>query len=204
PERAGRPDAVVCSVGGGGLLNGVVAALDAAPPFSPAAPPVAVLGVETRGAHSLAHAIAARRLVALPAITSIATSLGAPTVSSQTLRLALSPSSSTVASVRSAVISDAAAARASVRFADDERTLVEAACGASLALCYDPALLHSLVPELRAGGDGSEGKRVLVVVCGGSNVSLEVLEGYRRKYGMLDGTESHRGVEKIGRVQSLL
>ncbi|KAI9845134.1 MAG: hypothetical protein M1838_001862 [Thelocarpon superellum] len=163
----GRPDAIICSVGGGGLLNGVMLALDAHGWGSS----VPVLAVETRGADSLAQAVAAGQLVTLPAITSIAKSLGAVRVAAQTL------ASAQRANVRTVVVEDAQAARASWRFADDERILVEVGCSASLTPLYEPGLLKQLVPGLH------ENSRVVVVVCGGSNISLEILEGYRRTYG---------------------
>ncbi len=82
--RAGlRPDCVVLSVGGGGLLSGVVAGLrrqgwDDVPVFA----------VETVGADSYAQSLAAGERVELPAIASIATSLGARKVSEHAFDLA--------------------------------------------------------------------------------------------------------------------
>src|SRR3954471_10343033 len=68
------------SIGGGGLIAGVATALKAVKPE------VRVIGVETRGADAMAQSLAAGRLVELPAITSIARTLGAPKVSDFTLR----------------------------------------------------------------------------------------------------------------------
>ena len=56
---------------------------------------------------------------------------------------------------------DGAAARACVRFAEEERMLVEAACGASLAAVYE-AGLRKMMPEL------TRESKVVVVVCGGN------------------------------------
>ena len=67
-----KPDAVVVAVGGGGLLSGVVQGLHAHGWRD-----VPVVAVETEGADSLAQAVSAGRPVELPAITSIATTLGA-------------------------------------------------------------------------------------------------------------------------------
>ena len=163
----GKPDAVVCSVGGGGLLNGVVSGLDAQGWGSC----VKVVAVETRGADSLACAVQAGRLVTLPAITSMATSLGCARVAAQSFANAQRDN------VRTLVLDDAQAARAAWRFADDERMLVEAACAVSLAPCYEPDVLSRVLPGLTARS------RIVIIVCGGSNVSLEILEGYRRKFG---------------------
>jgi threonine dehydratase len=71
---------VYVSIGGGGLITGIAAALKAI------RPEVRVIGVETEGADAMAQSLAAGRLVELPAITSIARTLGAPQVSDFTLR----------------------------------------------------------------------------------------------------------------------
>ena len=70
--------------------------------------------------------------------------------------------------MRSVVLTDAQAAMGCVRFADEERILVEAACGISLAAVYG-GYVRKLLPGVR------KEDRVVVVVCGGSNVSLEML-----------------------------
>ena len=67
------------SIGGGGLITGVASALRAIKPD------VHVVGVETRGADAMSQALAENGLVELPAITSIARTLGAPKVSEFTL-----------------------------------------------------------------------------------------------------------------------
>lgn len=147
-----RPDAVVLSVGGGGLLCGVVEGLR-----RNGMAQVPVIAVETEGAASLARAMAAGAPVELPAITSIATSLGARRVADEALAAALSHP------LRSVVVSDAAAVDACLRFMDDQRVVVEPACGAALAAVYGNA------PAL----EGCE--RVLVIVCGGVTATVEQL-----------------------------
>ena len=61
---------VYVSIGGGGLIAGVATALKAVKPE------VRVVGVETHGADAMSQSLAANRLVELPAITSIARTLG--------------------------------------------------------------------------------------------------------------------------------
>ncbi|KAG7264888.1 hypothetical protein CRUP_007327, partial [Coryphaenoides rupestris] len=100
-----KPSAVVLSVGGGGLLNGVVEGLRRAGWAD-----VPVVAMETDGAHSLNAAVRAGRLVTLPEITSIATTLGLATVSSQSLKLTREHP------VFSEVVSDREAVRAVERF----------------------------------------------------------------------------------------
>ena len=146
------PGIVVVSVGGGGLLCGVAQGMEEVGWSK-----VPVLAVETRGADSLAAAVAAGRLVTLDAITSIATTLGARTVAAEafawTKRREIQPW----------VVTDRSAVMACLRFADDHRVLVEPACGASLSVVYDQAA------PLRGRGP------VLVIVCGGAGVTRDLL-----------------------------
>ena len=152
----GGPGCILLSVGGGGLLLGALAGCEAAGWSQ-----TAVIAVETLGADSLARAVAARSLVTLPGITSIASSLGAPQVSASALDACLQPGSR----VTPLVVSDAAAVDACLQFLDDHRMLVEPACGAALAPVYRAQGSGGAMPEaLRTAAS------VVVIVCGGSNV----------------------------------
>ena len=163
-ELEERPDAIVCSVGGGGLFSGIQLGLEARGWGD-----VSVLAMETEGAESLARSLKDGELVMLPAITSIATSLGAKRVAQKTYDLGQRRN------VRSVVLSDAEAAMGCWRLADDERLIVEPACGVSVAVCYD-GRLKQLLPEL------NNDSKVVVIICGGSDITLEMLMGYRKKY----------------------
>ncbi len=142
-------DAVVTAVGGGGLFCGIVAGLR-----RHGLDHVPVIAVETQGAASLQASLGAGELVTLPAITSIATSLGARRVAAEALERARSHPTITVQ------VSDAEATAACVRFVDAQRVLVEPACGAALAAVDRHARAY---------------RRVLVEVCGGMGVSLDLL-----------------------------
>jgi L-serine/L-threonine ammonia-lyase len=157
-EAAVKPGAVVTSVGGGGLLIGLVEGLHQVGWHD-----VPVLAVETEGAASFAASVRAGRLVTLDRITSIATTLGARTVAAEALawtgRHAITPW----------VVTDRAAVDACLRFADEHRVLVEPACGASLAAVYGRAApLVGPAP-------------VVVVVCGGAGVNRELLAEWDRR-----------------------
>jgi len=154
-----KPDAIVLSVGGGGLLCGVVEGLQ-----RNGWTEVPVIAVETVGAASYAQSVEAGYRVELAAITSIATSLGARQVCEQSLICAGKHP------IRNVVVSDGAAVAACNRFLDDQRLVVEPACGASLALVYDSA------PELEGLAS------VLVIVCGGVTVSAEQLRQWSMQY----------------------
>ncbi|KAI9369927.1 tryptophan synthase beta subunit-like PLP-dependent enzyme [Aspergillus egyptiacus] len=216
-------DAIVCSVGGGGLLNGLVMGIerhqeqqrerrgDAMKEKKPTCKTTHLVAVETRGTDSLAAAVARGELVSLDKITSQATSLGAVRVSERTLQYALHPPEGV--KVHSTVLSDAEAARGVLRLVDEERVLVELACG----VCVEAAVgdagrvggakkrkrefdegygddrlsagenedeeiissplrskLKELVPDL-----GPE-SRVVIVVCGGSNVTIDAAVEWRK------------------------
>jgi L-serine/L-threonine ammonia-lyase len=177
-EGESRPDAIVCSVGGGGLLSGVVQGAQKAGWVGREATgngaKTKIIAMETDGAESLHRSLEAGKQVTLPGITSIAASLGAVRVADRAFELASEPANNVV----SAVLTDAEAAMGCWRFADDERMLVEPACGVSVALAYEPERLRNLV----GNGLGRDGI-VVIVVCGGSRVDLDTLEGYRREYG---------------------
>ncbi|KAJ5924971.1 Serine dehydratase-like [Penicillium verhagenii] len=166
--RALPLDAILCSVGGGGLLNGLVMGIEkrrskkqrdngfsstshsyldtsletttteitatSSIPISSTPSPINLVAIETDGTDSLAAAIAHKSLVSLPKITSQATSLGAIRVSETTFRYAVSPPPGI--KVHSTVLTDAEAARGVLRLADDERLLVELACG----VCVEAAI----------------------------------------------------------------
>jgi L-serine/L-threonine ammonia-lyase len=153
----GPPDAVVCSVGGGGLFCGLMQGLNAAGLAT-----TKVVAVETEGAHALALSLEQGCLSTLPSITSIATTLGARRVAAQAFEYGKRDS------VTSVVLSDAAAMEGCVRFAEDERIMVEAACGVSLALCYQDRMKKH-VQGL------TEDSKVVIVVCGGANISVQML-----------------------------
>jgi L-serine/L-threonine ammonia-lyase len=157
-------DAIVCSVGGGGLFCGIMQGLEECGPGN-----TKVFAVETLGADSLAQAINKKQLVTLPGITSIATSLGARTVCPKALEYGLKDS------VISVVVTDKDAVEACRRFANEEKLLVEPACGVCAAVCYK-GILNKACPELRPES------KVVLVVCGGSNISYDIMEKYLKQF----------------------
>lgn len=176
--------AIVCSVGGGGLVNGLVQGVESA--AWPAGKPT-ILAVETVGADSLNSSVRAGEHVTLPGITSIAKSLGATRVSEETWRWAQHSGAGGKATgpLVSHTVSDADAAVAAVRFADDARALIEVACGATIAVAYNGDLRR-----LVGGQDTDEEwakRNVVLEVCGGAGVSLDVLNDYRKEYAASSG-----------------
>jgi L-serine/L-threonine ammonia-lyase len=155
-----QPDAVVLSVGGGGLLSGVAEGL-----HRNGWGHVPILAVETEGAASFRAATKAGHPVTLERIDSIATSLGAKRICDQAMQW------STEHLIESLLVSDENALAACERFLADHRILVEPACGASLAPVYEKA------PEL------APFQTILVVVCGGVTATIDQIRQWSRRQG---------------------
>ncbi|ENI05794.1 hypothetical protein COCC4DRAFT_71490 [Bipolaris maydis ATCC 48331] len=171
-----EPDVLICSVGGGGLLNGICQAMDSLNMTK-----TTILAMETAGAESLHAAIQAKEVITLPKITSQATSLGCARVTDATFKYAQR------GNVRSVVLPDAEAAMGCWRLADDERIMVELACGINVALCYDGRLEKALGRPVRPED------KVVIVLCGGSNVNSRMLCDWRNEYAYIEEeTEARR------------
>lgn len=162
-----KPDLVICSCGGGGLFCGIVEGLRKNNWND-----IPVLVMETEGASSFYQSFKSDRLVTLPAITSIAKSLGAKTIADQALTLAKQHK------VIPAIVSDKEAVQAVIQFLNDERILVEPACSVSLAVLYT-GLLKKMV---NAGEIPSSVKNVAVIVCGGNGIKLDVVEMWKKQF----------------------
>lgn len=150
-----KPGVIVLSVGGGGLLSGVVEGL-----HRNGWSDVPVLAVETQGADCLAQTMHSGERITLASVTSLATSLGARQVCQQAFDV------SRKHPVHSAVVSDQAAVSACLQFAHDHRLVVEPACGAALAAVYER------LPVLHAFNTA------LVIVCGGVTATLAQLQAW--------------------------
>ncbi|KAJ5420577.1 hypothetical protein N7465_003096 [Penicillium sp. CMV-2018d] len=167
-------DAIVCSVGGGGLLSGIIDGLERhLPAYQPTTLPkkIRILAVETAGADSLAHSLRMGSLQPIPAVTSQAITLGALCVAQQTLKNVQSPPPGV--KVTSIVGTDADAAMGVVRLCDELRLEVELACGISVQVGLDRLreVMTDLTPD----------SRVVIIVCGGNDVTPEMITDYRQK-----------------------
>lgn len=164
----GRPDAVVCSVGGGGMYNGIVQGFE-----HYGWTDVPIVAVETEGCATLSASIkSGGKQIRVERPNTIATSLSTVDVTTQTIDYAMNqhPTHSTV-------VSDAEAAEACLRFAGDHKLMIEAACGTALAPLYT-GKLQEILPDL--GPDSV----VVVIVCGGTSVSRQILEDYAKKFNL--------------------
>jgi threonine dehydratase len=138
---------LVVSIGGGGFIGGVAVAVKALKPD------VRIWGVETVGADAMALALAAGHVVQMPAITSIAKTLGAPSVSEKTLELARQHLESVT------VVPDSEALSALQFLLERAKVLAEPAASCTLAAAE--RLRDRFTPE----------SKVVLVLCGG-NVAL--------------------------------
>lgn len=144
---------VVVSIGGGGLMSGVAAAIKAKKPET------RIWGVETVGADAMAQALQAGHPVTLSAITSIAKTLGAPSVSESTLAIAQKYLESVT------VVTDAEAMDALKLILERMKLLTEPAASCTLAAAE----------KLKT----NFGSHVVLVLCGG-NLALNDLCSYTR------------------------
>lgn len=143
-EDLPRVTDVLLSVGGGGLAGGVAVAIKSL------RPEVRVWGVETEGADSMAKALEAGRVVTLPAVTSVARTLGAPAVTERTLALARQHLEGVT------VVSDDEALAALREILERLKVLTEPAASCTLAAAK--RLKHNFAPD----------SHVALVLCGGN------------------------------------
>lgn len=153
-EDAPETTDIVASVGGGGMISGILTVVKAL------RPEIRVWGVETEGADAMSRALVAGHPVLLEAITSIAKTLGAPAVTQRTLDIVRGGAEDVL------VVSDAEAVRGIEVYAAYVKVLPEPA-----AACTWAAALR-LRDRLPADA------HVAVVLCGG-NVSLDDVQLWR-------------------------
>ena len=154
-----KPDLVIVSVGGGGLFCGLMQGLD-----RNGLGHIRILALETEGAASLHRSLVAHHLIELEQIDTIATTLGARRVAPAAFDFARRPN------VATRTVTDSQALDSCFRFATDHRVLVEPACGAALAAVYGH---FQPVPECHD---------ILLIVCGGAGVNIDMLETWRREF----------------------
>jgi threonine dehydratase len=149
---------IYVSIGGGGFIGGIATAIRTIKPDA------TIIGVETRGADAMSQALAAGKPVPLPAITSIARTLGAPKVCDFTYRLVQEMVKEVV------LVEDEAAARALFFLLERTKLLTEPASSCCLAAA-----------EMQRGQLTAK-DQVVLVLCGG-NVSSEDLAGFYARFG---------------------
>jgi len=137
-------DAIVCPIGGAGLIAGVAVAAKALRPR------LKIIGVESVATASFTAALKAGRPVAIPRRATLADGLAVLKVGTTAFELARSRVDRVVR------VPEDWIALAILRLVELEKTVVEGAAAAPLA-----ALMAGLLPGLK-------GKRVVLTVCGGN------------------------------------
>lgn len=146
-------DMILVSIGGGGLISGIA---QYAKSFNPA---IKIYGSQTIGANAMSESLRANKLVDIGSITSVATSLGATSVTAKTLKVVQDHVENVI------VVNDDEAIRDLKDLLDKEKLLVEPA-----ASCNISAILSGKIPDVN-------GKKIAVILCGG-NFSLNQLKTY--------------------------
>ncbi len=161
-EQVKNADAIVCPVGGGGLLAGLCLAVKSL------RKKIRIIGVESTATGNLTAALKARRPVLRPR---------RPTLADGLATLTVGPNSFSI--IRDRVdrvvqVSEDWIALAILRFVEREKIVIEGAAATPLA-----ALMAGLLPELK-------GKRVVLVACGG-NIDPAILSRVIEKGLVHDG-----------------
>lgn len=166
PKEHRKVRGVVCSVGGGGLYNGIMSGL------KQNGSGASCLLLETKQAPTLTQSVRAGSVVTLDAVKSVATSLACSYVSQATLDMYYDQTTNK-SFLRA--IDDREAVRGSLAFHSDFSKCIEPACGAAVSVVYDQVdYLSEAIPDLAADDI------VVVIVCGGSCSNEQSLGKFRR------------------------
>lgn len=155
-------DAIICPIGGGGLIAGLAVAVKTL------RPKIRLIGVEAAATGNFSAALRAGRPVTVPRRATLADGLATLTVGATAFALARGLVDKVVK------VDEAAIALAILRLLELEKTVVEGAAATPLA-----ALMSGRLPELA-------GKRVALVVCGG-NIDPAILSRVIEKGLVHDG-----------------
>ena len=150
---------IVCSVGGGGLFNGIIKGLE----DHGLADKIPVIAVETYGCNVLNASLNAGRPVMLDKITSLATSLGSTYIPQGVFENVVRYGA------KSLVLEDKDVIETCLRYVSDFGQIVEPACGASIHIGYHSELLEGFL------GKFSKDDLIVIIACGGSSSTFEDL-----------------------------
>ncbi|PFH52384.1 hypothetical protein AMATHDRAFT_189529 [Amanita thiersii Skay4041] len=191
-QLPGKPDAIFCSVGGGGLLGGLIVGCKQV-----GWDDVPLIALETKGSDCFYHSMSMNHgrfnssckhlpqgvdliynsqhdvfLAHFNGFSSKASgSLGASEPSAAVVKMALERSGGTVC----VSVPDELSMQACVNFADDHKLLVELACSTTLAPAYKSLLFNKLVP-----GNEDKQRVVVFIICGGFKIAATDLIAFRK------------------------
>jgi L-serine/L-threonine ammonia-lyase len=197
-QGAGELDAIVCSVGGGGLLRGI---MQGAARYAGAKP--ALVAVQNFGVNSFNRSLDDHRargeatlpedVVTLAAIESKCTSMGTKRCSLETVQDAIRYDGD----VTTLTVTDNLSASACWQFsatsaeleADGRTRLVELSCASALTPVFHTWILDALIartPSLARKHAAGSKLNLVFEVCGGSKVNAELLASYKSSAGTMD------------------
>lgn len=156
-DQVRQPDLIVASIGGGGLISGIASAA------KELLPETEIAGVETLGADCMNRSVEAGKLVELPAIASIADSLGAKKTAERQFQIVRNHVS------QLAAVDDASTVQAGLDLLTQEKVLAEPAAACCLAALANRKI--SFAP----------GSTVVVVLCG-ANIGLDKLLYWQQEF----------------------
>ncbi|KAF9562186.1 tryptophan synthase beta subunit-like PLP-dependent enzyme [Agrocybe pediades] len=189
-----KPDAIFCSVGGAGLLGGIIVGCKGV-----GWDDVPLVGLGTIGSDSFYHSMSLNgerfnsknkslppgielvyneeQQVHLAHLTSFSSkasgSLGASEPSAGVVRMALERKGG----VKTVSVPDEISMEALASFANDHKFLVELACSTTLVPVYHRPLFEKLVRPCQGDGDRAV---VVFVVCGGFKIDVETAAEYAK------------------------
>ena len=153
-----KPDVILLSIGGGGMMSGVLQGLD-----NVGWSDVPVIGCGTYGANAFAASMEAGRLVRIPKVDTLVGCISAAEITPRVMELAKTHR------LIPYLTSDLSCVEASEHFLDDHRLLVDISCGLTLSALYQNS------PVL------AEFERIMVIVCGGVGIRYGSLIELRKK-----------------------
>lgn len=152
---------IVCSVGGGGLYNGIIRGLER----HDLAERIPVIAVETKGCDSFNICVREGKYTQLDKISSVATSLGSTAISKQTYQFLQKYKS------KSVVLDDKDVVTTCLRYAEEYNIITEPACGASIHLGFNIDIVEKCLGEKLSPKD-----IIIVIVCGGSATTISDMQ----------------------------
>lgn len=165
-DDAQKVKGVVCSVGGGGLYNGIINGLNKNTNAN-----TSVMLVETNQAPTLMETIKAGEIITLETVNSMATSLACSYLADQSLENYYHSKFKTYVDS----MDDLDAIQGVVDFYNNSGVVVEPACGAALSLAYNRMdILNKHFSNL------SSDDIVIFVACGGSCTNLEGVQNFKK------------------------
>ncbi|KZS90112.1 tryptophan synthase beta subunit-like PLP-dependent enzyme [Sistotremastrum niveocremeum HHB9708] len=201
-ELPNPPKAILCSVGGGGLLGGVLVGCDKVGWEN-----VPVVALETHGSACFYHSLLLSRPSDPPYVppdfvtpvkvsdritlakivpNSRVSSLGASSPAKEVVEMALDHPGT----VKCVTVPDELSMLAAMRIAAEHKFLVETACSTTIVPAYHEGTLERIL-----GAPLTPDDSLVFIVCGGTKISVEELEEYKSDIKQMPPTKVYMNIE---------